>query len=265
MTSGRVTLAVLLGALSAAATAFAQTDRGAWAAVELIKVATGREAAFEQLMTASWKPVYEQAKKAGRITNWALYRVHFSGANDEYNYAAVTYLDSWARTQAAGDIAALVRASDTKIDVAAAIGRLDAVRTVVRRPLYSRLELVTAPVVALPKFLMMDYMKVKDGMLDEYLKVEREDWKPLHQVLANEGNRVGWALWDYAVPGGTGSSHDFVTAMMFTDYGQIKEANDGEAFTKAHPGKDLAASVARTRRSRDVVRSELWETVLSLP
>jgi hypothetical protein len=105
---------------------------------------------------------------------------------------------------------------------------------------------------------------VKEGMVDEYLKVEREDWKPLHQVLTKEGNRVGWALWDYMVPGGTGSPYDFVTTMLFNDYASIKAANDAEAYKRAHPNGDLGASVARTRKSRDVVRTEIWEVVDAL-
>jgi hypothetical protein len=151
------------------------------------------------------------------------------------------------------------------VDPAAAAGpvlqRTQAIGPIVRQALYYRVDFVVRERPLPFKYAVMDFMKVKEGMIDEYLKVERDDWKPLHQVLTNEGNRVGWALWDYGIPGGVGSPHDFMTAMLFTDYAKIREANDAEAFRKAHPEGDLAASVARTRRSRDVVRTEIWEVV----
>jgi hypothetical protein len=90
------------------------------------------------------------------------------------------------------------------------------------------------------------------------LKVERDDWKPLHQVLTNDGNRVGWTLWDYGIPGGVGSTHDFMTTMLFTDYAKIREANDAEAFRKAHPEGRFGrvgredAPLARRRADRDL-------------
>lgn len=224
----------------------AQSLQGAYARVMYHKVAPGREADFERAMRDELKPLYRAQRN---VANWMLYRVHLTGTTDEYNYAAVSYHDAWAGAQEPGAW------RDP------ALRKVEAVGPMVRQALYARIDFVARQPPAPFKYAVLDFMKVKPGMVDDYLKVEREDWKPLHQVLTNEGNRTGWTLWDYAIPGGTGSSHDFVTTMLFADYAKIKEANDAEAFRKAHPNGDLAASVTRTRASRDVIRSEIWEVV----
>jgi L-rhamnose mutarotase len=240
-----------------------QMSQAAFARVTYHQVPPGSEAEFERFMKAAWRPIFQAQLQAGRASNWILYRVHLTGLNDEYNYASVTYHETWAKTEASASWSAVVRDSNP-VSAKVMIDRTRDLGPVVRQALYGRVDFVTRSSPQPFRYAVLDFMKVKEGMIDEYLKVEREDWKPLHQVLTKEGNRVGWALWDYMVPGGTGSPHDFVTTMLFNDYQSIKAANDAEAYKRAHPNGDLAASVARTRKSRDVVRTEIWEVVDTL-
>ena len=223
----------------------------------LHKVHLGMAAEFERLMREEWKPAQQVRRQKGTITNWVLYRIHFTGPNDEYNYAAVSYHDAWAKTESS-DWTELLKLAHQRPNLGPIVS------TVVRDHLYNRIDFVGGQPSPPVRYVVMDYMKVKEGMLEEYLKVEREEWKAIHQLLTDEGNRVGWVLWDFVIPGGVGASHDFVTGMLFTGYPQIRAANDQEAFKKAHPGKELQASVARTRKSRDVVKTEVWEVVESL-
>ena len=240
-----------------------QMSQAAFARVTYHRVAPGSEAEFERFMREAWRPIFQAQRQAGRAANWILYRVHLTGSNDQYNYASVSYHDTWAKTEAVASWSAVVRESNP-VTAKVMITRTRELGPIVRQALFGRVDFVSRPTPQPFKYAVLDFMKVKDGMLDEYLKVEREDWKPLHQVLTKDGNRVGWVLWDYMVPGGTGSPYDFVTTMLFNDYASIKAANDADAYKRAHPNGDLAASVARTRKSRDVVRTEIWEVVDSL-
>ena len=249
MTHRPVWLATI-GCLMAGVVLSAQSVQGPYARLVYHKVAPGAAHEFETFVRDAWKPIHTAARQAGRLTNWMLFRVHLTGASDEYTHVSASYYDSWGAT-----------APDPAIADDALRERTRALGLIVREALYYRVDFVVRERPLPFKYAVMDFMKVKDGMIDEYLKVEREDWKRLHQVLTDEGNRVGWSLWDYGIPGGVGSAHDFMTAMLFTDYAKIKEANDAEAFRRAHPTGDLAESIARTRRSRDVVRTEIWEAV----
>jgi hypothetical protein len=244
----------LLAALSVtgdlAAAQGAQATPAAYARLAYHKVAPGSDAMFARHMADVVKPFYRAQQQSKNASNWILYRVHLTGMSDEYNYVSVSYHDTWAGAQELG--------------TSPGSRGTQPLASLVRQALYSRVDFVRSAQPVPFKFAVLDFMKVKPGMIDDYLKVEREDWKPLHQVLTNEGNRTGWTLWDYAIPGGAGATHDFVTTMLFTDYAKIKEANDAEAFMKAHPNGNLQASVNRTRASRDVVRTEIWEVVDSL-
>jgi hypothetical protein len=253
----------IVGLAWAFSRAAAQMPQATYARAMYHRVAAGMGPEFERFMRDEWKPIYAAERQNGRLVNWMLYRLHLGGDDDEFNYVAVRYDDSWAKTEASASWADVVRRAAPQ-RAPAIVTRTRALGPIVRQALYQRLDVVTRSAPVPFRYAVMDFMKVRPGMIDEYLEVEREDWKPLHQVLTDEGNRVGWALWDYLVPGGTGSDHDFMTAMLFTDYASIKAANDGQAYLKAHPGKNLQASVARTRASRDVVRTEIWEVVDSL-
>jgi hypothetical protein len=252
---------VLFGiALSAPERAGAQ---GAYARISFHRVPPGSEAEFERFMRDAWRPIIESERQGRRLSNWILYRVHLTGAADEYNYVSVSYHDTWATSDMGASWSAMV-SERNPAGARAAIARTNELGPIVRQAFYGRVDFVAHQPPRAFRFAVMDFMKVRDGMIDQYLKVEREDWKPLHQVLTNDGNRVGWVLWDYMIPGGTGSPHDFMTAMLFTDYDQIKAADDAGAYRRAHPNGDLNASVARTRASRDVVRTEIWEVVDTL-
>lgn len=264
----RIGLLLVLAVAGASASAqssapLAPMSQAAFARVTYHRVAPGSEAEFERFMREAWRPIFQTQRQAGRAANWILYRVHLTGSNDEYNYASVSYHDTWAKTEAAASWSAIVRDSNP-ITAKVMITRTRELGPIVRQALYGRIDYVARPTPQPFRYAVLDFMKVKDGMVDDYLKVERDDWKPLHQVLTKEGNRVGWVLWDYMIPGGTGSPYDYVTTMLFADYASIKSANDAEAYKKAHPNGDLAASVARTRKSRDVVRTEIWEVVEAL-
>lgn len=50
---------------------------------------------------------------------------------------------------------------------------------------------------------LIDYMKVPEGGDAEYLKVEQEIWKSMHQEWVNQGKMTGWYLWSIPYPGGT--------------------------------------------------------------
>jgi hypothetical protein len=198
-------------------------------------------------------------KQTGKITNWRLYRVHFTGTNDEYNYVSVSYYDSWPKTEGNDDWADLLKKSNPNADPAVLTKTLE-LRKIVRQSLYSRLD-ATAPNDKPVKFVQLGFMKASEGQTGEYEKLEKEIWKPLHQLLVNDGKRSGWAFWELVYPGGSQSSHDYVTSNAFASYGQLGEVNYEEGFKKAHPGKDLAQTFDKTLKSRAMVRTELWELI----
>ena len=79
------------------------------------------------------------AATGGRAANWILYRVHLTGSNDEYNYASVSYHDTWAKTEAAASWSAIVRESNP-VTAKVMIDRTRELGPIVRQALFGRVD-----------------------------------------------------------------------------------------------------------------------------
>jgi hypothetical protein len=238
----------------------AQTEQ-VFCRVVLQKVGQGKEAEFEKLLRDIMKPIHQLRKQSGKITGWYFYKVHFTGMNDDYNYVSVFYHNSWEKTEANDKWAELLKQSSPKTDPEIFKAKLNALRQIVGESLYIRSAMAAPQGPVAAKFVRLDFMKVKPGMYDAYMKVEREDWKPVHKALADAGAAGGWRLWERLFPAGTTSSHDFATSTIYTSYKQMAEINFFEAFKKVYPENDIQQYMERTEKSRDLVRTELWELI----
>lgn len=229
------------------------------------KVKAGNTEEYEKMMKENWKPVHQLRKQNGKITNWALYRVHFAGSEEEYNYVSISYYESFIKTEPNDNYTELMKAANPKADVPAIMEKTRDLRSIQRQAIYNRIDATTPKAGApAPKYVIVDFMKAKPGMDAEYNKHEREVWKPVHQALVDGDKRAGWAFWGLVVPGGTGSSHDYATSNTFSSYAQLANQEYEAAFKKVHPGKELQTIFDQTSKARDGVRSELWELILSL-
>lgn len=115
---------------------------------------------------------------------------------------------------------------------------------------------------------LVDYMKVPPGAEGDYLEVEREMWKPVHQELINQGKLAGWFLYRIPYPGGTNAGYHYATVRIFNDMAQLENPGSGlgAAFEKAHPGKDGDAMFEKTIQSRDLVKTHgfaSWHSFMS--
>jgi len=229
------------------------------------KVEQGKEQEFLTMLRENWKPAHKVRQQNGKITGWAIYRVHFTGAGNEYNYVTVSYHDSWEKTEVNDNYTELIKAANPKADAAAILAKTLTLRSIVKQELYSRNDITTAAASGAPaRFFEIDFMKVKEGQGAEYVKVETEVWKPIHQAWVNDGKRSGWALWSLVFPSGSNSTYDFATSNGYSSYKQIGGENYEEAFKKVHPGKDMQGLFNSTEKTRNLVRRELWELVDSL-
>src|SRR5690349_17159355 len=158
---------LILNILSASAQS-TQPPQTIFARVVFQKVVPGQEQEFERILKENMKPVHQLRKQNGKITNWRLFKVHFNGTQDEYGYVTVVYYDSWAKTEANDNWPELLKAANPKADVPSIISKLHATRTIVKEYLFYREDFVTAKNPAPLKFVLMDFMKTKEGMNDAY-------------------------------------------------------------------------------------------------
>ncbi|MEZ4959352.1 MAG: hypothetical protein R2830_06005 [Saprospiraceae bacterium] len=108
-------------------------------------------------------------------------------------------------------------------------------------------------------YYSFDYMKVKPGMHDEYLKLEKA-WKKIHQANIKAGKYNFWELTQVAYPSGAGEEYNYVTRINFKGEKQLADylENWPSPDLKAILTPEEQALVNRTNEIRTLVKSEIW-------
>jgi len=123
--------------------------------------------------------------------------------------------------------------------------------------------LAQSPQTKPPKYLEVDYMKVQPGKDSDYLRVEQETWKPMHQERIKKGELRSWALYGVRFPFGTDEKYDYITVNTFDRFGQLENpfADLGEIFKKVHPNMKADDLEQQTNATRHLIRSEVWQLI----
>jgi ABC-type antimicrobial peptide transport system permease subunit len=106
----------------------------------------------------------------------------------------------------------------------------------------------------------VSFMKVEPGKEADYLKLERDLWKPVHQERIRSGHMKSWSLYQVEYPYGTEGPYDYVTLNTFSSI-QDLEQNVGDMFRKVHPNIKIADVLGRTVGARRLARGELWRRI----
>lgn len=244
---------------------FAQTNAPVlYVQIAYMKATPGKAEEYIDVERKIWKPIHEARMKAGIIVNWSLYAVWYpSGTNAEYDYITVNIYGDFNKMKDAFPASVMQsghpKASATQIDEMMA--KTEAAREIVRYELWVLRESVPTDKPA--PYVQVSYMKVAPGQGEEYFKVEREIWKPIHQAAKETGYTAGWGVYSLMFPGGTQIPHNFGTVIFFDEFSDLALDNlPQELVQKAHPNTTAEkwnAMWQRTLAAREQVRLELWE------
>ena len=119
----------------------------------------------------------------------------------------------------------------------------------------------TQAAAAKPTFMMVEFMKVAEGKEAEWLKLERETWKPLHKLRIADGTIKSWAALAQAVPGDDSNGPTVATVTTFSGWPDPTKTNWEALMKKAHPDADVPKIFAQTEAARRIVRSEIWQVL----
>jgi hypothetical protein len=230
-----------------------------YALVEYMKVKQGDGQKYTDLERNYWKKIHQERVKKGEIVRWALYVVRFAGSDDEYNYVTATILSNPNKLENPyeGIDAAKILAGE---DVDKIMNETAESRQLVKSNLIRMVSSVNSESGPSPfKYVQIDFMKVKPENDARYLDVENKVWRPVHQQFIKDGSRVGWTLWQTVYPSGAGMEYQYATSNYISDFSKLMSADYNKAFTAAHPGGNTDKLMEDTDKSRDLVRSELWQ------
>src|SRR2546425_8053105 len=115
-----------------------------------------------------------------------------------------------------------------------------------------------------PSVYVVNFMKANPAKVQEYLKLEQETWKPVHQERIRAGQMRSWALYNVQYPYGTSLEYDFVTIDTYASLADA-ERDISAVFAKVHPSAPLSDIGSRTEAARSLVRGEVWSRIDSAP
>jgi hypothetical protein len=106
-------------------------------------------------------------------------------------------------------------------------------------------------------------MKVQPGKHSDYVRVEHEIWRPLHQERIGKGELRSWGLYGLRFPSGTDEEYDYITVSTFDRFGQLEDPLSDlvQVLTKVHPNMKIDELLQQTEAARHRVRSEVWQLI----
>jgi hypothetical protein len=258
-----ITFAISLFLFISSSLTAQQPDKPVYVSVLYVKVNPGMGAKYNELLNNYTKKVNEQHLKAGRIMGWYVHNVILpTGSNAAYDMTIVTVSDNlgfllddsvgyrnWLKQ-------AMINATDQSLgEIITALG---AARAVVKKEIFTYIDGIN--INSNPsKYVQVDFMRSTPGKENEYVKTEKETFKPIHAEFVKQGKRDEWGLYSLDMPYSETGNYNFITANFFSNLNQLNSGNYEEAFKKIFPNKDITTVWTNMNGLRKIVRSELWK------
>ena len=110
-------------------------------------------------------------------------------------------------------------------------------------------------------YMQVEFMKVPEGKEENWLKLERESWKPMHALRIKEGLIQSWATIAQTLPGDESNGPVFATVTTFRGWPDQTKTDWQGLLQKANPKADANALMQQTGAARKIVRTEIWQVL----
>lgn len=111
-----------------------------------------------------------------------------------------------------------------------------------------------------PAVVEVGCMKVDPLKEEEYLKLEHDLWRPVHQERIKQGHMRSWTLYAVRFPSGSKNECDYRTVNVYGSLADM-ERPLADVFAKVHPSVPITDVVRRTVAGRDFRTGEVWYQV----
>ncbi|HEC43207.1 MAG TPA: hypothetical protein ENI20_10300 [Bacteroides sp.] len=159
--------------------------------VDYMKVKPGESGKYLEL-EKEWKKIHEARLTMGHIVGWQLWEKMYSGAKDEYQYIAISWYENFQKTSKPGYWKAFSELY-TEEEIKKLMKKTQDARVFVRTDVMHRVSTVENSKPT--KFIVVAQMQPAPGMTGEYVKMEREIFKPVHEKAVERGELTTWSLW----------------------------------------------------------------------
>ncbi|NGP88820.1 hypothetical protein [Fodinibius halophilus] len=243
----------------------AQTALNDYKKMDYISVEKENIQQFLNLFEQELQKTYKKLVESGAIKSWALYHAKFPGG-EENNYDFISIIT-------ASDVDSLLNLfNDIKdppfipASFADNLSQKVALNCSVIKSEIWKVENIASGEKAdkAPgKYVSMDYMEVAPGKGADYLMLEEEIAKPIHQERINRGKMDEWHAYSLIAPSGLQYGYNFGTANFFENVSDLEFGFTDEIMKQTmDENADVTELFDTIYETRDRMRVELWERYL---
>jgi len=222
-----------------------------------------------------WKPVHKEFQNRGMEVSWSLYMVRGAGTQNHYNYVTVSVYDGLGSldNDAAklNEVVSSVYSNEeiegfwNKTSAARLHNGLDVFFVYDQALKGNNKKLSAFSSGKIGQDITVTFMQTLAGQ--DAVGLESKWWKPIHKERIKRRVINSWEVLTkrFVSLGQTQLDHDYVTWENYTTFSTIDDSYNSDKFTnavkKAHPDVDFSEVNEATVKSRNFLRSEIWELV----
>jgi hypothetical protein len=106
-------------------------------------------------------------------------------------------------------------------------------------------------------YVKIDYFEPLPGMEPDYLELEKEVWKPIHEERLDRGIIRSWTFYQ-VVAGDEEAGYRFIAVNVFDDFDMIDYFDLPSIMESVFPDKSPDDLMRKTFETRQVVKTEVW-------
>lgn len=235
---------------------FSQTEENAYLQIDYLKTDVEHAADFEKLVKKDWKAVYKKQMETAKITGWYFYKVLYPGGEaGAYNYLIITTFNDLNPVleidEAIEDQLTFTHSNKgSQMDVLATRQFSELWKT--------EAEIMSISDKKMGKIMVMNYMQVAPGKEAEYLTLENDMARPLHEERINNDEMHSWRAFSLMQPGGLNYGYNFATADYFENLSDVEYGFTNELIKSVMPGTNINEMFDAIYSTRDIAKYELW-------
>jgi hypothetical protein len=255
----RTIVAVALATVFFTLTTPAQQPSPGYHSVACLKLKPDSAAEFRKFVTDDVHKVAQGRVDDGELTGWYLLRSVFpQGESVECDYLIVAMFPKMPHAFGPDILEAAIKKAGLTITPDDYVKRRNSLSKVVSTAVYQNQAAVGAPKKG--DYFQVNYMKVSEDNLNDWVNYEKQVWKPLAEQLVKDGKEDGWSLNVRSMPFGSDLPFQGVTVDVYPSMDAVFE-NDPqfiERFRKVHPDMEFGFTMERFEKLRTQALAELY-------
>lgn len=240
----------------------AQSTEPTFFIVETMKATPGMSADYVKSEVEIWKKIHQERIKRGYITAWSFYSVMYpSGTDVAYDYITVTTVQGFNKLENTyGDLLSNGEKVFGK-EMATNAMKIGVQRNLTTSKVYQGMDFLQSDPSSTkqPKYLVVNSMKVKNGLYEEYEHFEKKLIKPIHAEMMKNGGRTAWGLYQLVMPRGDAQPFDYSTVDFYNTWADMGNQQDYvKIHNKVNPDMSYESLSKIMNDTRSLTQSEVW-------